>query len=178
MLKKFLIGLVAIIAVVAAVLAAAILQPDSFRVQREATIQAPPAKVFALVDDFRQWPAWSPWEKLDPAMKRTLGGPATGKGATYAWEGNDDVGRGRMEITDSAAPARLAIKLDFIEPFASSNTTEFSFHPAGAGTRVVWVMHGPMPFISKLISVFVSMDRLIGKDFETGLANLKATAER
>lgn len=178
MLKKFVIGLVAIIAVVAAVLAAAAFQPDSFRVQREVTIQAPPAKVFALVDDFRQWPAWSPWEKLDPAMKRTLGGPATGKGATYAWEGNDDVGRGRMEITDSAAPARLAIKLDFIEPFASSNTTEFSFDPAGAGTRVVWVMHGPMPFISKLISVFVSMDRMIGKDFEAGLANLKAAAER
>jgi uncharacterized protein YndB with AHSA1/START domain len=175
MLKKFLIGLVA---VVAAVLVAAALQPNSFRVQREATIQAPPAKVFALVDDFRQWPAWSPWEKLDPAMKRTFGGPANGKGATYAWEGNDDVGRGRMEITDSVAPARLAIKLDFIEPFDSSNTTEFSFDPAGAGTRVVWVMHGPMPFISKLISVFVSMDRMIGKDFEAGLANLKSAAER
>ena len=175
MLKKFLIGLVV---VVAAILVAAAFQPNVFRVQREATIQAPPAKVFAMVDDFRQWPAWSPWEKLDPAMKRSLGGPANGKGATYAWEGNDDVGRGRMEILDSAAPSRLRIKLDFIEPFESSNTTEFTFEPAGAGTRVVWVMQGPMPYISKLMSVFVSMDRMIGKDFEAGLANLKAAAER
>jgi carbon monoxide dehydrogenase subunit G len=175
MLKKALFGLLALVGVV---LVAAVLQPDDFRVERQITVQAPPEKVFALVDDFRQWPAWSPWEKLDPAMKRTLGGPATGKGATYAWEGNADVGRGRMEITDSAAPSRVAIKLDFIEPFASSNTTEFSFDPAGAGTRVIWVMRGPMPFISKLMSLFVSMDRMIGKDFEAGLANLKATAER
>lgn len=175
MWKKILIGL---LAVVGAVLVAAALQPGDFRVERQITIQAPPEKVFALVDDFRQWPAWSPWEKLDPAMKRTLGGPASGKGATYAWEGNDDVGRGRMEILESVAAARLKIQLDFIEPFESSNTTEFSFDAAGGGTKVAWLMRGPMPFISKLMSLFVSMDRMIGKDFEAGLANLKAAAER
>jgi len=175
MLKRILIGLVAVIG---ALLVVAALQPDSFRVQREATIQAPPAKVFAFVDDFRQWPAWSPWEKLDPAMKRTLGGAASGKGATYAWEGNKEVGKGRMEITDSMAPARLTIKLDFLEPFEAHNTTEFSVEPASGGSRVVWSMHGPSPFISKLMGLFVSMDKMIGKDFEAGLANLKAAAER
>jgi uncharacterized protein YndB with AHSA1/START domain len=175
MFKKILIGLAVVIG---ALLIAAAMQPDSFRVQREATIQAPPDKVFALVDDFRQWPAWSPWEKLDPAMKRTLGATTSGKGATYAWEGNKDVGTGRMEITDSAPPARVQIKLDFIEPFESSSTTEFSLAATGGGTRVVWAMQGPMPFISKLMSVFVSMDKMIGKDFEAGLANLKAAAEK
>ena len=175
MLKK--IATVVVVAI-AGLLAYAAMQPDSFRVQREATIQAPPEKVFALVNDFKQWPAWSPWEKLDPAMKRTLGGAATGKGASYGWEGNKDVGKGRMEITDSAPPAKLSIKLDFIEPFEANNTADFSFEPQGTGTRVVWAMHGPSPFISKLMCVFVSMDRLIGKDFEKGLVQLKAAAER
>lgn len=175
MLKKIIIGLVAVIG---ALLIVAAMQPDTFSVQRQATIKAPPEKVFALVNDFRQWPAWSPWEKLDPAMTRTLGGAASGTGATYGWKGNSDVGQGHMEITESLPPGKLTIKLDFIEPFEAHNTTEFSFVPQDGGTRVTWAMHGLNPFISKLITLFVSMDKMVGKDFETGLANLKAVAER
>ena len=114
----------------------------------------------------------------DRACRGSGNGAATGKGASYGWEGNKDVGKGRMEIIDSAPPGKLSIKLDFIEPFAANNTADFSFEPQGAGTRVVWAMHGPSPFISKLMGVFVSMDQLIGKDFEKGLAQLKAAAER
>jgi uncharacterized protein YndB with AHSA1/START domain len=175
MLKKTLIG---IVAVIGGLLVLAAMQPDSFRVQREVTVQAPPDKVFAFVNDFRQWPAWSPWEKLDPAMTRTLGGAPAGKGATYGWKGNKDVGQGRMEITDAAPPGKLTIKLDFLEPFEAHNTTDFSFEPKDGGTRVVWAMYGPSNFVSKLMGVFVSMDKMIGKDFEAGLANLKVAAEK
>lgn len=174
MWKKILVVLAVL---VAGVLGLAAMKPDSFRVERKVSIKAPPDKVFALVSDFRQWPVWSPWEKLDPAMQRTHGGPPSGKGATYAWQGGKDVGRGRMEITDSQAPTELTIKLDFIEPFESSNTTRFSFQPQGETTEVTWAMTGPMLFVSKLMSVFVSMDQMIGKDFETGLADMKAAAE-
>lgn len=175
MLKKILVGLVAVIG---ALLVVATMQPDTFRVQREATIQAPPDKVFAFVNDFRQWPAWSPWEKLDPAMTRTLGGPPGGLGATYGWKGNKEVGQGRMEIIESAPPGKLTIKLDFLEPFEAHDTADFSFEARDGGTRVTWAMHGPSPFVSKVMGLFVSMDKMIGKDFETGLANLKAAAER
>jgi uncharacterized protein YndB with AHSA1/START domain len=141
-------------------------------------IKAPPAKVFALIDDFRQWAGWSPWEKLDPAMKRTHSGAASGKGAVYAWEGNGDVGAGRMEILETTAPSRVLIRLDFMKPFEATNTAEYTIQPEGEATRVTWAMYGPAPFLSKLMQVFVSMDKMIGKDFEQGLANLKALAER
>lgn len=163
---------------IAAVLGYAATRPDDFSVQRSATIKAPPEKVFALINDFRHWPAWSPWEKLDPAMKRTLGGPATGPGATYAWQGNSKVGEGRMEILESQPPSRLSIKLDFIEPFEAHNTTDFTLQPQGDTTQVTWLMRGPAPFVSKLMGLFVDMDAMIGKDFETGLANLKAASEK
>jgi hypothetical protein len=157
----------------------ALTRPDSFKVERRISIQAPADKVYGLVSDFHHWPAWSPWEKLDPAMKRTHSGAANGLGAVYAWEGNDKVGAGRMEITGAQAPGVVDIKLDFLRPFASSNTTRFALTPgAGGATEFVWTMQGPMPYVSKLMSVFVSMDKMIGKDFETGLANLKAAAEK
>jgi uncharacterized protein YndB with AHSA1/START domain len=175
MLKTILI--VAVVAL-AGVLVYAAMQPDSFRVQRVATIDAPPDKVFPLIADFHRWEAWSPWEKRDPAMKRVHDGAASGRGAVYAWEGNRDVGRGRMEIVEATAPSNVAIRLDFIAPIEAHNVAEFKLIPRGNATDVVWSMHGPSPFLSRLVQVFVSMDRMVGKDFEAGLANLKALAER
>ncbi len=175
MLKKIAI---AVIVLVAAILAVAATKPDTFVVQRTASIKAPPEKVFALINDYRGWGTWSPWEKLDPSMKRTFSGPASGKGAVYAWEGKRDVGAGRMEITESSPPSRVAIKLDFIKPFEAHNFVDFKLEPDGDSTKVTWTMRGPSPFISKVIQVFVSMDSMVGKDFETGLANMKASAEK
>ncbi|MBW8849872.1 MAG: SRPBCC family protein [Xanthomonadales bacterium] len=175
MLKKILIVLVL---AVAGVLLYAATKPDTFQVQRRATIAAPPERVFALIDDFHRWGEWSPWEKLDPAMTRTFEGPASGTGAVYAWKGNKDVGQGRMEITESTPPGRIAIKLDFIEPMESDNVTEFVLAPKDGGTEVTWTMRGPSPYLTKVMDTVVGMDRLIGKDFEAGLANMKAAAER
>lgn len=175
MLKKILIVLVLAIA---GVLIYAATKPDTFQVQRKATIAAPPDKVFALIDDFHRWGEWSPWEKLDPAMTRTFEGPASGPGAVYAWKGNKDVGQGRMEIAESTPPSRIAIKLDFIEPMESNNVTEFVLAPKDGGTEVTWTMRGPSPYLTKLMDTVIGMDRMIGKDFEAGLANMKAAAER
>jgi carbon monoxide dehydrogenase subunit G len=175
MLKTILI---AVVVVIAGVLVFASTRPDSFSVQRATTVHAPPDKVFALINDFHRWGEWSPWEKLDPEMKRTFGGPAAGVGSTYAWTGNSKVGEGRMEILKTAPASKVDIKLDFIKPFEGHNIAEFTLTPQGENTQVLWVMHGPAPFVSKLMGVFVSMDTMIGKDFEAGLANMKAAAER
>ena len=175
MLKKIAI---VVFVLIAALLIFAASRPDTFRVERSARIQAPPEEIFGLLEDFRRWPAWSPWEKLDPAMKRTLSGAERGRGAVYAWEGNDDVGKGRMEIVESNPPSRLVIKLDFLEPFEAHNTTEFTLRANDGATDLNWAMSGPNLFITKLFGLFVSMDEMIGKDFEQGLANLKAVAER
>ena len=171
------------IAIVIAVLIAAVLvfaatRPDNFRVERSVTIKAPPEKIYPYFDDFNRWAVWSPWEKLDPVMKRTFSGPPTGAGAVYAWQGNSKVGEGRMEILESSPSSRLLIKLDFIKPFEGHNTAEYTLVPSGDTTQVTWAMYGPAPFVSKLMGVFVSMDSMIGKDFEAGLANLKAAAEK
>jgi uncharacterized protein YndB with AHSA1/START domain len=175
MIKKIVI---AIVVLIAGVLIFAATKPDIFNVQRAASIKAPPEKVFAILNDFQKWGSWSPWEKKDPAMKRTFGATTSGKGAKYAWEGNKDVGKGSMEITESSPSSRLTIKLDFIEPFEGHNIVGFALEPKGESTNVTWTIHGPMPYISKVISVFCSMDSMIGKDFEAGLANLKAVAEK
>jgi uncharacterized protein YndB with AHSA1/START domain len=170
--------LIVIVVLIAAVLGLAATKPNTFRVERAATIKAPPAKVFALIDDFHQWSQWSPWEKLDPELKRTFSGPNSGKGAVYEWTGNSKVGAGRMEITEPTPPNKLLIKLDFIKPFEGHNVAEFTLQPQGDSTQLNWAMYGPTPFVSKVMQVFMSMDKLIGKDFEAGLANLKAAAER
>jgi uncharacterized protein YndB with AHSA1/START domain len=175
MLKTILVVLAVAIATV---LGLALTQPDTFQVQRSVRIKAPPERIFEQLQDFHRWSAWSPWEKLDPALQRTFTGPDAGKGATYAWQGNDKVGAGRMEVTDTTAPTRVLIQLDFIKPFEGHNITEFTLKPQADGTDLKWVMSGPSPFISKVMQVFVSMDKMIGKDFEAGLANLKAVAER
>jgi len=169
---------IVIVVVVAAVLLFAATRPDTFQVQRMATIQAPPEKIFPLINDFNHWGAWSPWEKKDPGMKRTFGIVTAGKGAVYAWDGNKDVGQGSMEITESAAPSRLAIRLSFVKPFEARNNVEFSLEPRGAATQVTWTMRGPAPYISKIIHMFVDIDRMVGGDFEAGLASLKAIAEK
>ena len=175
MLKKLALAVFAIIVVI---LGMAAMKPDTFAVKRVVSIKAPPEKIAVLVTDFHQWGSWSPWEKLDPAMKRTFTGAPAGKGAIYEWEGNKDVGKGRMEILDVSTPAKTVIKLDFLQPFESHNTTVFTLVPQGGETQVSWDMTGPMPFLTKIMSVFTSMDAMIGKDFEKGLANMKAIAEK
>lgn len=175
MFKRIAIVLAVIIVLI---LGVAMTKPDTFVVQRTATIKAPPEKIMTLVSDFHNWPVWSPWEKIDPKMQRTFSGAPNGKGAVYAWTGNSDVGRGRMEIIDYAAPSSVTIKLDFIEPMAMANVTQFVLTPQGDSTTVTWNMNGPMPFVSKVMSVFTSMDALVGRDFEKGLMQLKAAAEK
>jgi uncharacterized protein YndB with AHSA1/START domain len=165
------------VAVVAAILGYAATLPDDFRVQRSTAIKAPPEKIFALINDFHRWDGWSPWEKMDPAMKRTFSGAPAGKGAAYAWQGDRKVGEGRMEIVEASAPSKVAIKLDCLKPFEAHNTATFTLEPKGESTNVTWAMDGPSPYVAKLIGVFVSMDKMIGNDFETGLANMKAAAE-
>ena len=174
---------IVIIAVVLAIIIVAILilaatKPGTFRIERTAVVNAPAEKVFPLIADFHQWLNWSPWEGRDPALKRTYSGAERGKGAVYAWEGNKNVGSGRMEILEAATPSKIVIKLDFLKPFEAHNTAEFTMLPQGAATKVVWVMHGPAPFMSKLMQVFMSFDNMIGKDFEAGLAKLKTISER
>jgi Polyketide cyclase / dehydrase and lipid transport len=169
---------VALAVIVAGILTAAATRPDSFRVERAIRVSAPAEKIFHYVNDFHQWGVWSPWEKLDPDMKRSYAGPASGNGAVYTWQGNGKVGQGRMQITDATAPGHVIIQLDFIKPIEGHNRTTFNFQPAGSDTEVVWTMEGPSPYISKLMGLFFNMDRMIGGDFETGLANLKAASEK
>ena len=164
--------------VVLGILVLAATKPDIFRVQRSTTIKAPPEKIFALINDFNAWTTWSPWEKKDPAMKRTFGTVTSGKGATYAWEGNKEVGQGRMEIAVSLPTSKVALKLDFVKPFEAHNQVEFTLEPKGDATSVTWNMQGPTPYFAKILHVFMDMDKMVGKDFETGLANLKAVAEK
>jgi hypothetical protein len=173
MLKKIAL---AVAVLIVAVLAFAATKPDSFRVQRTQSIQAPPERILPLISDLHAWSAWNPFEK-DPAMKKTYSGAASGRGAVYEWDGNSQVGAGRMEILD-VTPEKVTIKLDFTRPLEGHNTAELTLVPRGSATDVTWAMYGPSPYISKLMSVFFSMDTMIGKEFETGLGNLKALAEK
>ncbi|PTM40278.1 SRPBCC family protein [Bosea sp. 124] len=181
-MKTVLFSLAGCVAIaIAAVLILAAMKPDSFQVQRSIVVNAPPERVYPLIADFRAWGDWSPWEKKDPAMKRSVTGPESGVGARYAWDGDKNVGRGTMEIVE-AAPSRVALKLDFLAPFEAHNMAVFALQPQGPGaataTTVTWTMTGPTPFIGKIIHVFMNMDRMVGGDFEAGLAAMKATAER
>jgi len=163
---------------IAAVLILAATKPTTLRVQRSVSINAPPERIFSLISDFHQWVTWSPYEQKDPAMKRTYSGAERGRGAVYAWDGDKNVGSGRMEILDVSAPSKIVIKLDFFKPFEGHNTAEFTMLPQGDGTHVTWLMHGPANFMSRLIQVFMNLDNMIGKDFEAGLANLKTITEK
>jgi hypothetical protein len=167
-----------IVVVLVIVLMMAASKPDTFRVERTATIKADPGKIFSFINDFHNWIAWSPYEKLDPNMQKTFTGAASGKGAVYEWKGNNKAGTGRMEILESTASSKIVIKLDFLKPFEGHNTSEFTMSPRGNTTEVSWAVYGPSPFMMKIMHVFMNMDQLMGKDFEAGLANLKTIAER
>ena len=170
--------LMIVVVLIAGVLIFAATKPDTFRVERAASIKAPPEKIFPLINDFKRWDTWSPWEKKDLAMKKTFGATTSGKGATYAWEGNKDVGQGSMRITESVPSSKVAIDLDFLKPFEAHNVVDFTLEPKGDTTTVIWTMQGPTPYFAKIIHVFMDMDSMVGKDFESGLASLKAAAER
>ena len=172
-----IIAIVLVIAIVAVLILAAT-KPDRFSVRRAALINAPADKVFPLIADFHEWRKWSPWEDRDPELKRTYGGAARGKGAVYAWEGNRNVGSGRMEILEAESPSLVKIRLDFLKPFEAHNIAEFTMLPQGNATNLNWVMSGPAPFMSKLMQVFMSFDKMIGKDFEAGLARIKSVSEK
>ena len=174
MIKKILLGLVVIVVVLCIVIA---LQSSTYHVERTATVNAPAPVVFAQVNDFHNWNAWSPWAKLDPAMKQTFEGAPAGNGAIYTWNGNKEVGQGQMLITESHPSDLVKIKLDFIRPFAGTSDTVFTFKPAGNQTAVTWSMNGDKNFIAKAFHLFVNMDKMIGADFEKGLAQMKAVAE-
>lgn len=178
MWKKVVLGVLGVVvAAVVVVLGLAMTQPDTFRVERHAVIHAPADAIFANLDDFHRWEAWSPWERLDPNLQRTYSGAPSGVGAAYGWQGNDDVGRGRMTITESEPGDHVTIRLEFIEPFEATNTTLLALRPASGGTEVRWSMEGPQTFIGKVMCVFVDMDAMVGKDFENGLSNLARVSE-
>ena len=174
MFKKILIAIGVLIVVLVIVVA---MQPADFRVTRSATINTPSGPVFERVNNFQKWYEWSPWEKLDPKLQRTYDGASEGEGAIYSWVGNKDVGEGRMTITESKSNALVRIKLEFIKPFAAVNTTEFTFTGDGHQTTVKWDMTGRNNFMSKAFCLFMSMDKMVGGDFEKGLSQLKTVAE-
>ena len=185
-----MLATIAVIAIVIAVLLAAVLiyaatRPNTFVIQRTTSIKAPPARIHPLINDFHQWSLWSPYETKDPAMTRTFSGAPRGQGAVYAWQGDKNVGSGRMEISDTS-PSKVTVDLQFITPFKAHNTAEFSLVPSGDAeqattqvtTQVTWAMHGPMPYMAKIMHMFINVDRMVGNDFAAGLANLKAVSER
>jgi hypothetical protein len=173
-MKKVLVGLVVALVALGVVVAT---RPAAYRVERSATLRASPDVVFAQVADFRRWEGWSPWAKLDPQMKTTFEGPASGVGARYAWSGNDQVGAGRMTILEARASELVRLRLEFLEPWQSTASTEFTFTPEGGATRVRWVMSGEHDFLGKAFCLFMDMDRMVGADFEQGLAQLASQVE-
>lgn len=175
MAKKILLALLVIVAGLCTFI---LTRPATFHIERSATVAAPPEIVYARLDNFHRWPEWSPWEKLDPNMKRTYSGPESGPGASYAWTGNDKVGEGRMTIEEATPASKVAMKLEFIKPFPATNTATFVLVPEGNATKVTWAMDGKNNFMSKAFSVFMNMDKMVGTDFEKGLANLNTIAAR
>jgi uncharacterized protein YndB with AHSA1/START domain len=174
MFKKILVAIAAVVVVFVVVVA---IQPSEFRITRTATISAPAPAVFAQVNDFHNWETWSPWAKLDPAAKTTFEGQSAGTGAIFRWAGNKEVGEGSMTITESHPPDLIRIKLEFLKPFAATNTTEFTFTPEGNQTAVTWSMAGKNNFIAKAICLFLNMDKMVGGQFEKGLGNMKSVVE-
>ena len=150
------------------------MQPADFRISRSAVIAAPPAAVFAQINDFHKWNDWSPWAKLDPNAKNSFDGPASGVGAKFSWSGNNEVGEGAMTITASKPNESVVMKLEFTKPFAAVNTTEFTLKPAGAGTAVTWTMSGKNGFVAKGVGLFINCDKMVGTKFEEGFENLKS----
>jgi hypothetical protein len=175
MLKKILLAL---LVVVAGFLLLVVSRPDTFHIERSASLSAPPEVVFNRLNDFHGWPDWSPWEKLDPAMKRTFGGPESGPGATYAWVGNDKVGEGSMRIQNATSPTHLGIELKFVKPFEATSQAAFALAPEGTGTKVTWSMDGKNNFLGKAMCLFMDMDKEVGGQFESGLATLNSVTAK
>lgn len=173
MIKKILLGLVAVIAII---LVVASFQSDDMNISRSATIKAPPEAVFKIVNDFRQWEAWSPWSKLDPNMKKSLEGPPEGVGAVYKWSGNNEVGEGSTKLVESKPNEMIGMKLEFVRPFAGSSDVQFTFVPEGEGTKVTWAMQSKKPFIGKVMSLFMDCEKMCGDQFSEGLDNLAKVA--
>jgi uncharacterized protein YndB with AHSA1/START domain len=178
MLKTLAVIAIVVVVIVAGLLIYAATRPDSFTVRRTASIKAPPDRLYAQISDLHDWGAWSPYEKKDPDMKRTFSGAQQGKGAVYEWDGNKNVGAGRMEIIEAAPPRKIVIKLDFLKPFEGHNTAEFTIDSQGDNSNVSWAMYGPSNYMFKVMGIFMNMDKMIGDDFAAGLANLKAVAEK
>jgi len=169
---------IAVAILIAAILGLAAMRPDTFRVERSIDINAPAETIFPLINDYKNWPQWSPYENIDPAMQRTFSGTASGKGSIYEWTGNKNIGHGRMEIVDTTPPSKIVIKLDFFSPFEAHNIAEFTMRPQGSATNVTWSMHGPAPFMAKVMHMFFNMDKMVGGQFEQGLTGMKAVAEK
>ena len=169
---------VAILVVVAAMLVIAATKPNAFRIQRSLAIQAPPEKIFPLINDFHNWPQWAPRDREDSTMKRTFSGPENGVGAMSDWSGTGQTGAGRMTITESIPSKSVTVEVDWRRPFAARNINQFTLEPDGTATTVTWTMQGPNLFMMKLMSLFTNMDRMMGEHFESGLQNLKQAAER
>ncbi len=174
MIAKILLGIGLVISII---LILASLQPDDFVLKRSISMEASPEEIYPLVNDFHNWAEWSPWAKLDPNMKTVYEGPSSGVGASYSWIGDGKVGEGKMLITASSPPQSILIQLDFLKPIKASNATEFGFIPQGTSTQVTWTMTGKTPFFSKIVYLFVSIEKLVGPDFEKGLSQLKSLAE-
>ncbi|MBB4063440.1 SRPBCC family protein [Gellertiella hungarica] len=173
---KYAVALLFVAAVL--VVGFASLQPDTFSVVRQTTIQATPEEIYPLLVNFREWARWSPWEKLDPNLQRQFSGPEEGVGAAYAWEGNDDVGAGSMEIREAVPWSRVSIRLKFKRPMEADNTIVFMLTPRDGATDIEWAMTGNQPLVGKIFGLFFNIDRIVGRDFEKGLATLKAEAEK
>ncbi len=178
MLKWIVIVLVALVVIVGTLVAYASTRPDDFRVQRTLLVKAPPERIYPLIADLQAWKAWSPYEKKDPKMMRTFSGPQAGVGAAYAWDGDKNVGSGRMEIAEAVEPTKVVFKLEFFKPFEATNAATFSLSPGADGTRVTWAMDGRNTLLNKVVCLFMDMDRMVGTDFEAGLATLKSLAEK
>ena len=175
--EPLVIVLLVLAAIVLLLVAIVAMQPAEFRVVRSDTITAPAEAVFAQVNDFHHWEAWSPWAKIDPTMKQTYEGPSAGSGAIYTWNGNGQVGEGRMTLTESKPHELIRIKLEFLKPFQATNAAEFTFQPEGNQTVVTWSMSGRNNFMSKAFGLFMNMDKMVGGDFEKGLASMKSVVE-
>jgi uncharacterized protein YndB with AHSA1/START domain len=178
MIRKSLLAILGVIVLaVAALLVYAATKPDTFRVSRTTIVKAPAEKIFARVDDLKAHRDWSTWEQKDPAMKRRYGGTDSGKGAVYEWEGNGDIGKGRIEIKESVPPSKVVFDMHFIEPFEGRSTAEITLVPAGEMTAVTWAIHGPNNYICKVLTIFIDQDAMIGDEFEASLARLKTLTE-
>lgn len=169
--------LIAIVAIVAALVVVVALQPSEYRVERTAVIAAPPSAIFAQVNDFHRWEAWSPWAKLDPAAKVSFEGPSAGTGAVFNWAGNEQVGEGRMTMIESTPDDRVRVKVDMLKPFEGTSTSEFDLTPAGDQTAVTWAMSGEHDFIGKAMCLIMNGTEMIGGEMEKGLANMKSVIE-